>query len=148
MSLGDLLGPLFMTNLHFFSEDRFHPSAAGYFEAAQAVLPSCLDALGLHTRTRSASTFTTQRVKSAKKAAAQAVARPGTEVSGAERFGRSEGRARPVRQVAPPAPAAPARGLARDGHAGIDRPGHVSSVPRHLTGRGGGGNIGVTPVTR
>ncbi len=99
VSLGDLLGPLFMTNLHFFSEDRFHPSAAGYFEAAQAVLPSCLDALGLRTRTRSASTFTTQRVKSAKKAAAQAVARPGTEVSGAERFGRSEGRAGPFAQL-------------------------------------------------
>jgi hypothetical protein len=91
VSLGDLLGPLFMTNLHFFSEDRFHPSAAGYAEAANAVLPSCLDALGIRTRVRSASPFTTRRVKTVQKAAAQAATRPGTEVAGAERFGRSEG---------------------------------------------------------
>ncbi len=92
VSLGDLLGPSFMNNLALFSEDRFHPSAAGYAEAAIAVLPSCLDALGLQTRARSASAFTTRRVKPVAKAAAQAVARPGTEVAGAERFGRSENR--------------------------------------------------------
>lgn len=99
VSLGDLLGPLFMSNLEFFSEDRFHPSAAGYAEAASAVLPSCLDALGIRTRARSASTFTTRRVKTAKKAAAQAVTRPGTEVAGAERFGRSEGPRGPFAQL-------------------------------------------------
>jgi lysophospholipase L1-like esterase len=99
VSLGDLLGPLFRTNLDYFAEDRFHPSAAGYAEAARAVLPSCLDALGLRTRARSASTFTTRRVKSARKAAAQAVARPGTEVAAAERFGRSEGRRGPFAQL-------------------------------------------------
>jgi lysophospholipase L1-like esterase len=99
VSLGDLLGPLFMTRLELFSEDQFHPSAAGYAEAANAVLPSCLDALGLRTRARSASTFTTRRVKTAKKAAAQAVAHPGTEVAGAERFGRSEGRRGPFAQL-------------------------------------------------
>ncbi len=99
VSLGDLLGPLFMTNLEFFSEDRFHPSAAGYAEAATAMTPSCLDALGLGTRARSASTFTTRRVKTAKRAAAQAVAHPGTEVAGAERFGRSQGRRGPFAQL-------------------------------------------------
>ncbi len=99
VSLGDLLGPLFMTRLDFFSEDRFHPSAAGYAAAAAAVLPSCLDALGLRTRARSVSTFTTRRVKTAKKAAAQAVAHPGAEVSGAARFGRSEGRRGPFAQL-------------------------------------------------
>jgi hypothetical protein len=99
VSLGDLLGPLFMTHLEFFSEDRFHPSAAGYEAAATAVLPSCLDALGLRTRARSASPFTTRRVKPAKKAAAQAVAHPGTEVAGAERFGRAEGRRGPFAQL-------------------------------------------------
>jgi hypothetical protein len=88
-----------MTRLELFSEDQFHPSAAGYAEAANAVLPSCLDALGLRTRARSASTFTTRRVKTAKKAAAQAVAHPGTEVAGAERFGRSEGRRGPFAQL-------------------------------------------------
>jgi lysophospholipase L1-like esterase len=92
VSLGDLLGPLFMGRLDLFAEDQFHPSAAGYAEAARAILPSCLDALGLRTRARSASPFTTRRVKTAKKAAAQAVAHPGTEVAGAERFGRTEGR--------------------------------------------------------
>jgi lysophospholipase L1-like esterase len=92
VSLGDLLGPLFMSRLELFSDDQFHPSAAGYAEAARAILPSCLDALGLRTRARSASTFTTRRVKTAKRAAAQAVAHPGTEVAGAERFGRREGR--------------------------------------------------------
>jgi lysophospholipase L1-like esterase len=99
VSLGDLLGPLFMTHREMFAEDQFHPSAAGYAEAAKAVLPSCLDALGVRTRTRSASAFTTRRVKTARKAAAQAVAHPGTEVAGAERFGRSEGRRGPFAQL-------------------------------------------------
>ena len=92
VSLGDLLGPMFMVDRTLFAEDRFHPSAAGYAEAASAVLPSCLDALGLDTRARSASTFTTRRVKPIAKAAAQAAARPGTEVAAAERFGRTENR--------------------------------------------------------
>jgi len=99
VSLGDLLGPLFMERLDFFAEDRFHPSASGYEAAANAVLPSCLDALGIRTRTRSASPFTTRRVKTAKKAAAQAVAHPGAEVAGAERFGKSEGRRGPFAQL-------------------------------------------------
>jgi lysophospholipase L1-like esterase len=99
VSLGDLLGPLFMSNQHYFSEDRFHPSAAGYAEAARALAPSCLDALGLGTRARSASTFTTRRVKSAKKAAAQSVHHPGTEVAGAEHFGRREGWRGPLAQL-------------------------------------------------
>jgi lysophospholipase L1-like esterase len=99
VSLGDLLGPLFMTHVEFFSEDRFHPSAAGYAAAARAVIPSCLDALGIRTRVRSASTFTTRRVKTVRRAAAQAVAHPGSEVAGAERFGRSEGRRGPFAQL-------------------------------------------------
>src|SRR3954468_8549716 len=99
VSLGDLLGPLFMERLDFFSEDRFHPSASGYEAAAGALLPSALDALGIRTRSRSASAFTTRRVKTARKAAAQAVAHPGAEVAGAERFGRSEGRRGPFAQL-------------------------------------------------
>ncbi len=92
VSLGDLLGPLFMKDLGYFAEDLFHPSAAGYAEAAQAVLPSALDALGLRTRSRSASAFTTRRVKPVARAAAQAAVRPGSEVAAAERFGRTENR--------------------------------------------------------
>jgi lysophospholipase L1-like esterase len=99
VSLGDLIGPVFTTRLEMFSADRFHPSAEGYAEAARAVLPSCLDALGVRTKTRSASTFTTQRVKPVAKAAAQAVTRPGTEVAGAERFGRAENRRGPLAQL-------------------------------------------------
>jgi lysophospholipase L1-like esterase len=80
VSLGDLLGPVFATRRDLFSDDRFHPSAAGYLVATQAMLPSALDALGVHTRARSASAFTTRRAKPLAKAAAQAVARPGSEV--------------------------------------------------------------------
>lgn len=84
VSLGDILGPLFAQRLELFSADRFHPSEAGYAEAARAVLPSALDALGLGTRARSASTFTTRRSKPLEKAAAQAAARPGSEVAASE----------------------------------------------------------------
>jgi lysophospholipase L1-like esterase len=84
VSLGDLLGPLFAERRELFAADQFHPSSAGYFEAAQAVLPSALDALGLRTRSSSASTFTTRRAKPVEKAAAQAAARPGSEVVGTE----------------------------------------------------------------
>jgi lysophospholipase L1-like esterase len=82
VSLGDLLGPIFAKRIEMFSADRFHPSEEGYKEAALAVLPSALDALGLGTRARSASTFTTRRSKPLEKAAAQA--RPGSEVVASE----------------------------------------------------------------
>lgn len=82
VSLGDILGPLFMQRLELFSADRFHPSEAGYAEAAGALLPSALDALGLVTQVRSASPFTTRLSKPLEKAAAQAAARPGSEVAG------------------------------------------------------------------
>jgi lysophospholipase L1-like esterase len=84
VSLGDLLGPLFMDRRELFFTDQFHPSAMGYMEAAQVVLPSALDALGIKTKARSASTFTTRRSKPVEKAAAQAAARPGSEVAPSE----------------------------------------------------------------
>ena len=87
VSLGDLLGPLFDERRELFADDQFHPSAAGYAEAVRAILPSCLDALGLRTRSRSASPFTTRRAKPVEKAAAQAAARPGSEVAGTEPHG-------------------------------------------------------------
>ena len=90
VSLGDLIGPLFSSRLDMFAADRFHPSAVGYAEAANAMLPSALDALGLRTRARAAGPFTTRRTKPVAVAAAQAAARPGTEVAAAERFGRAE----------------------------------------------------------
>jgi lysophospholipase L1-like esterase len=99
VSLGDLLGPLFASHRDMFSDDQFHPSAAGYAAAAEALLPSALDALGVRTRARSASTFTTRRPKPVAKAAAQAAARPGTEVAGTERLGRAAGRRGPWAQL-------------------------------------------------
>ena len=87
VSLGDLLGPQFARQREFFSDDQFHPSAAGYKAAAAALLPSVLDALGLRTRTRSASAFTTRLPKPLARAAAQAAVRPGSEVSGTDRHG-------------------------------------------------------------
>jgi hypothetical protein len=79
VSLGDLIH-VFQHNPALFAADRFHPSGAGYREASDALLPSALDALGLRTRARSASAFTTRRAKPVEKAAAQAVAHPGSEV--------------------------------------------------------------------
>jgi lysophospholipase L1-like esterase len=92
VSLGDLLGPLFAQRRDMFSDDQFHPSAQGYAHAADAILPSALDALGLRTRSRSASPFTTRRARPIAKAAVQAAARPGTEVAGTEVHGETEGR--------------------------------------------------------
>jgi lysophospholipase L1-like esterase len=92
VSLGDLLGPLFASRLDMFSDDQFHPSAAGYQAAAEALLPSALDALGLGTKVRSASAFTTRLPKPVSKAAAQAAARPGTEVAATDRHGAPAGR--------------------------------------------------------
>lgn len=92
VSLGDLLGPLFAQRRDLFSDDQFHPSAAGYAHAADAVLPSALDALGLRTRSRSASAFTTRRARPVAKAAVRAAARPGTEVEGTEVHGSESGR--------------------------------------------------------
>jgi lysophospholipase L1-like esterase len=92
VSLGDLLGPLFAQRRDLFSDDQFHPSAQGYAHAADAILPSALDALGLRTRSRSASPFTTRRARPVAKAAVQAAARPGTEVAGTEVHGETEGR--------------------------------------------------------
>ncbi|MEO6884745.1 MAG: SGNH/GDSL hydrolase family protein [Jatrophihabitantaceae bacterium] len=94
VSLGDLLGPLFATHREFFADDQFHPSAAGYAEATRAILPSCLDALGLRTRATSASPFTTRRAKPVAKAAVQAASRPGSEVAAVERAGSSTRRGR------------------------------------------------------
>ena len=49
------------------------------------MLPSCLAALGLRTTSRSVSTFTTRRPTTVAKAAARAVANPGSEVSATSR---------------------------------------------------------------
>jgi len=99
VSLGDLLGPLFAESTEFFSDDQFHPSAAGYAAAAEALLPSVLDALGMGTRARSASAFTTRLAKPVSRAAAQAAHRPGTEVAPAEPRKHGRGRRIPLARL-------------------------------------------------
>lgn len=85
VSLGDLLGPEFEANpRELFGPDSFHPSAEGYATAAMAVLPTVCAALGLWPAEE-------ERPEAARhegflpvaRAAAEAVADPGTEVAAA-----------------------------------------------------------------
>lgn len=81
VSMGDLLGPEFIsTPKVLFSEDRFHPSAAGYARVAAALLPSVCDALGLWA-TRPPDRLLGEGAAPLARAAARAVREPGTEVS-------------------------------------------------------------------
>jgi len=96
VSLGNLLGPEFeVHHKHMFSDDKFHPSALGYARAADVLIPSAADALGLTTVSRPAGPFTSTRVRPVAQAAARAASRPGTEVSGAEMAGERTGRRGP-----------------------------------------------------
>ncbi len=95
VSLGDILGPEFATTMELFSEDRFHPSAAGYARAADVLLPSAAAALGLTTIARPAGPFTSTRARPVAQAAARAASRPGTEVAAASVDGESSGRRGP-----------------------------------------------------
>lgn len=48
VSFGSLLGPLFASDpQEMFAADRFHPSSVGYAKAAEVLLPSILDSLGI-----------------------------------------------------------------------------------------------------
>lgn len=95
VSLADLLGPEFAASpREMFSQDRFHPSPAGYARAAAALLPSVCAALGLWGRD------TTDRAPEIRRgeglgpvavAASQAVRDPGSEVSPAEVAGQDRG---------------------------------------------------------
>jgi lysophospholipase L1-like esterase len=95
VSLGDLLGPEFVARPRvMFSADRFHPSGAGYAQAAAALLPSVCAALDLLP-----GEFASQRpdlrsgegLDDVAHAAARAVAEPGTEVAGTEIAGSTRG---------------------------------------------------------
>ncbi|WP_411285070.1 SGNH/GDSL hydrolase family protein [Lapillicoccus sp.] len=94
VSLGDLIGPEFAERpLEMFSQDRFHPSAAGYARAGAAMLPSLCAALGLWgedtplvpNRGRG------DTVAAVSKAATVAVLEPGTEVSPTTIGGQARG---------------------------------------------------------
>ncbi|MEP6797570.1 MAG: SGNH/GDSL hydrolase family protein [Lapillicoccus sp.] len=142
VSLGDLIGPEFAERpAEMFSQDRFHPSPAGYARAASALLPSVCVALGLWDdeehiwpdRRRG------EAVRPVAKAATRAVRDPGTEVSATDIGGQARGprgrwavvlrrvrRPFPERsgEVAPPQPPAapePAEGSDADASAGANR---------------------------
>ena len=108
VSLGDLLGPEFAERPHeMFSQDRFHPSPAGYARCAAALLPSVYAALGVWEGTAEEERLPDRRrgegVGPVALAAEQAVRDPGTEVS-ADRDRRPGPRAaRPLGEAAAPA---------------------------------------------
>lgn len=94
VSTGDLLGPVFrQMPLEMFSDDRFHPSSAGYARAAAVMLPSVCDALGLPTLDsgRAPDHRRGEAVEPLSAAAERAAADPGSEVSGAEVDGHTRG---------------------------------------------------------
>lgn len=90
VSTGDLLGPAFREAPQLFSEDRFHPSAAGYARAAAILLPSVFDVLGVRTldTDRAPDRLRGERVEPLEAAAERAVKDPGSEVSGTAVAGR------------------------------------------------------------
>jgi len=96
VSLGDLLGPEFAQRPHeMFSEDRFHPSPAGYARAAAALLPSVYAALGVWsgevTEERAPDSRRGEGIGPVSVAAQVAVKDPGTEVSAAQIGGQARG---------------------------------------------------------
>jgi lysophospholipase L1-like esterase len=99
VSMGDLLGPEFdAAPEQMFSADRFHPSAIGYAAAAAAMLPTLVATLAADPRS-TAGAVPEERtagggddgIRSLSQAAAEAVDRAGTEVSGARVGGREHG---------------------------------------------------------
>lgn len=94
VSTGDLLGPQFLESpLELFSDDRFHPSAAGYARAAAALLPSVLDALGIWTvdTDRVPDQTRGEGVGPLEVAAERAAEDPGSEVTASEVAGLGRG---------------------------------------------------------
>ncbi len=96
VSLGDLLGPEFLAApRELFSEDRFHPSPAGYARVGAVLLPTVCAALGLggigDVTDRRPEPTRGEGVGPVAVAAGQAVLDPGTEVSGTDLAGEARG---------------------------------------------------------
>ncbi|SDF50961.1 SGNH/GDSL hydrolase family protein [Klenkia brasiliensis] len=93
VSLGSLLGPQFASDRSMFSNDEFHPSAAGYAAAAACLVPSVADALGVWPATadRGIRGLRRDSVRPIARAAASAAGRPGTEVQPASVDGADSG---------------------------------------------------------
>ncbi|MFD4507562.1 SGNH/GDSL hydrolase family protein [Streptomyces sp. NPDC058457] len=85
VSLGDLLGPEFAANpRELFGPDNYHPSAEGYATAAMAVLPTVCAALGLWPAEEERPDVSRREgFLPVARAAAEAAAEPGTEVTAA-----------------------------------------------------------------
>ncbi|MEN8655639.1 SGNH/GDSL hydrolase family protein [Streptomyces sp. 21So2-11] len=84
VSLGDLLGPEFLANpRELFGPDNYHPSAEGYATAAMAVLPTLCAVLGLWPESDRLDASRDEDMLPVAKAAAEAAAEAGTEVTGA-----------------------------------------------------------------
>ncbi|MBF6044741.1 SGNH/GDSL hydrolase family protein [Streptomyces sp. NRRL B-1677] len=84
VSLGDLLGPEFAANpRELFGPDNFHPSAEGYATAAMAVLPTLCAALGLWPDEERPDAARREGILPVARAAAEAAAEAGTEVTAA-----------------------------------------------------------------
>ncbi|MEO7447137.1 MAG: SGNH/GDSL hydrolase family protein [Humibacillus sp.] len=96
VSIGDLLGAAFSADPKtLFSEDRFHPSSAGYARVAAALLPSvcaALDLFGERSTPTRPSRLRGEGISPVARAATRAVAHPGTEVAPAEMAGLARGR--------------------------------------------------------
>lgn len=96
VSLGDLLGPEFAAApREMFSDDRFHPSPAGYARTAAVLLPSVCAALGLWSGIRDSADpeglLPGQLPRPVAVAAGKAVLDPGTEVAPVDVGGQSRG---------------------------------------------------------
>jgi lysophospholipase L1-like esterase len=90
VSLGDLLGPAFYRDPEqMFSYDQFHPSAAGYAQAAAVILPTLLDAI---TEKEVSPTLAAgEGVRTLPQAAVEAAHSAGTEVTAASVDGHEHG---------------------------------------------------------
>ncbi|MFE4049173.1 SGNH/GDSL hydrolase family protein [Streptomyces sp. YIM B13518] len=84
VSLGDLLGPEFAANpRELFGPDSYHPSVEGYATAAMAVLPTVCAALGLWPGEERPDAARREGFLPVARAAAEAAAEAGTEVTAA-----------------------------------------------------------------
>ena len=97
VSLGSVLGPAFASDRSMFSVDEFHPSAAGYAQAAAVLLPSVADAVGVWPAAADRGVRPIRRgtVRPMAEAAVRAASRTGTEVQPTGVAGAAAGRRGP-----------------------------------------------------
>ncbi len=97
VSLGSVLGPAFASDRSMFSIDEFHPSAAGYAQAAAVLLPSVADSVGAWPASADRGLRPIRRgtVRPMAEAAVRAASRTGTEVQPTGVAGAGAGRRGP-----------------------------------------------------